>query len=132
MGIRDNIVQGFRWAAREGPLCEEPMRGVRIKVMDATIAGEAIHRGGGQIIPSARRVVYSSFLTATPRLLEPVYQVEILCTPDVVEACYNVVQRRRGNVSRDAPVPGTPFFTVTGFLPVIESFGFETDLRCHT
>ena len=83
-------------------------------------------------VPSARRVVYSSFLTATPRLLEPVYQVEILCTPDVVEACYNVVQRRRGNVSRDAPVPGTPFFTVTGFLPVIESFGFETDLRCHT
>jgi 116 kDa U5 small nuclear ribonucleoprotein component len=30
------------------------------------------------------------------------------------------------------PKPGSPFYTVTAFLPVIESFGFETDLRIYT
>ena len=35
-------------------------------------------RGGGQIIPTARRVCYSAFLMATPRLMEPVYYVEIM------------------------------------------------------
>jgi hypothetical protein len=30
-----------------------------------------------QVIPTARRVCYSAFLMATPRLVEPVYYVEI-------------------------------------------------------
>jgi translation elongation factor EF-G len=34
-------------------------------------------RGGGQVIPTARRTAYSAFLMATPRLMEPVYLVEI-------------------------------------------------------
>ena len=38
---------------------------------------DAIHRGGGQIIPTARRVLYASMITAEPRLMEPVYQCEI-------------------------------------------------------
>ena len=29
---RASIVQGFQWGAREGPLCDEPMRDVRFKV----------------------------------------------------------------------------------------------------
>ena len=32
---RDKIVQGFRWATKEGPLCEEPIRGVNFKIMGA-------------------------------------------------------------------------------------------------
>jgi hypothetical protein len=35
-------------------------------------------------------------------------------------------------VLQDLPRPGTPIFTVKAYLPVIESFGFETDLRYHT
>jgi hypothetical protein len=34
-------------------------------------------RVGEQVIPTARRVCYSAFLMATPRLMEPVYFVEI-------------------------------------------------------
>jgi hypothetical protein len=41
------------------------------QVLDATIAPEPIYRGGGQVIPTARRVCYSAFLMATPRLMEP-------------------------------------------------------------
>ena len=53
------------------------MRGIRFNIHDVTLHADAIHRGGGQIIPTARRVFYASQLTATPRLLEPVYLVEI-------------------------------------------------------
>ena len=38
---------------------------------------DAIHRGGGQIIPTCRRALYAAALTASPRLCEPVYLVEI-------------------------------------------------------
>ena len=53
------------------------MRGVRFNIYDVTLHTDAIHRGGGQIIPTARRVLYASAITAGSALMEPVYLVEI-------------------------------------------------------
>lgn len=53
------------------------MRGVRFNIHDVTLHTDAIHRGGGQIIPTTRRVLYACQLTANPTLMEPVYLVEI-------------------------------------------------------
>jgi len=130
--VKDSIIQGFQWATREGPLCEEPIRNVKFKILHSIIADEPIQRGGNQIIPTSRRVAYSAFLTATPRLMEPVYYVEIQAPADCVSAIYNVLSRRRGHVTGDTPKPGSPLYTVKAFLPVVDSFGFETDLRAHT
>jgi 116 kDa U5 small nuclear ribonucleoprotein component len=130
--IRSSIVQGFQWATREGPLCESPIRGVKFRLLDATVADTSVQRGGGQVIPTARRVAYSAFLTAAPRLMEPVYSVEIQCSSQTVASVYTVLSRRRGHVIEDAPIPGSPLYRLDAFLPAIESFGFETDLRSFT
>lgn len=130
--VKDSIVQGFQWGTREGPLCDEPIRNVKFKILDAVIASDPLHRGGGQVIPTARRVAYSAFLMATPRLMEPYMFVEVLAPADCVSAVYTVLARRRGHVTQDAPVPGSPMYTIKAFLPAIDSFGFETDLRTHT
>ncbi|KAK7940079.1 hypothetical protein WMY93_003405 [Mugilogobius chulae] len=114
--------QGFQWA----------IRNVKFKILDAVIAQEPLHRGGGQVIPTARRVVYSAFLMATPRLMEPYYFVEVQAPADCVSAVYTVLARRRGHVTQDAPIPGSPLYTIKAFIPAIDSFGFETDLRTHT
>ncbi|KAJ8130098.1 hypothetical protein O1611_g3532 [Lasiodiplodia mahajangana] len=76
--IKDSVVSGFQWATREGPVAEEPVRGVRWNILDVTLHADAIHRGGGQIIPTARRVLYAAALLAEPALQEPVFLVEIL------------------------------------------------------
>ncbi|CAF1145985.1 unnamed protein product [Rotaria sordida] len=130
--VKESIVQGFQWATREGPLCDEPIRNVKFKILDASIAQEPIHHGRGQLIPTARRVAYSSFLLATPRLMEPYYFVEVIAPADCVSAVYTVLGRRRGHVTLDAPVPGSPLYTLKAFIPAIDSMGFETDLRTHT
>lgn len=130
--VKDSIVQGFQWASREGSLCDEPVRNCKFKILDAVIAPELMHRGGGQIIPTARRVAYSAFLLATPRLMEPYYYCEIIAPADCVSAVYSVLAKRRGHVTQDAPVAGSPLYTLKAFIPVIDSFGFETDLRTHT
>lgn len=106
--VRDGIKQGFSWGTREGPLCEEPIRNTKFKITDVEVAGEAIFRGGGQIIPTARRACYSAFLMASPRLMEPVYGCTMLGPANAVSALYTVLARRRGHVLSDAPVPGTP------------------------
>lgn len=130
--VKESVKQGFQWGTREGPLCDEPIRGVKFRILDASLAQEPIYRGGGQIIPTARRVCYSSFLLATPRLLEPVYYVEVQAPADCVAAVYTVLSRRRGHVTKDIPKPGSPLYTVKAFIPVLDANGFETDLRTAT
>ena len=53
------------------------------EVCDVVMHADAIHRGGGQIIPTCRRALYAAVLTAQPRLLEPVYLVEIQAPENV-------------------------------------------------
>jgi 116 kDa U5 small nuclear ribonucleoprotein component len=130
--VQESIKQGFSWGTREGPLCEEPIRNAKFRVTGADLASEPIYRGGGQIIPTARRAVYSSFLMAQPRLMEPVYSVSVTGPTDSVSVLYNVLTKRRGHVVSDGPVAGTPLYHAKALLPVIDSFGFETDLRIQT
>jgi elongation factor 2 len=130
--IKDSVVSGFQWATREGPVAEEPMRSVRFNIMDVTLHADAIHRGGGQIIPTARRVLYASTLLAEPGLLEPVFLVEIQVPESAMGGVYGVLTRRRGHVFAEEQRPGTPLFTIKAYLPVMESFGFNADLRSHT
>jgi len=130
--IKDSCVAGFQWASKEGILCDENMRGIRFNLYDVALHADAIHRGGGQIIPTARRVLYACALTAQPRLMEPVYQVEIQCPENAVGGIYGVLNRRRGHVFEEAQTPGTPMFVVKAYLPVNESFGFTADLRSNT
>ncbi|GIY92297.1 eukaryotic translation elongation factor 2 [Caerostris extrusa] len=130
--IKDSVVAGFQWATKESVLCEENMRGVRFNIYDVTLHADAIHRGGGQIIPTARRCFYASVLTADPCMMEPVYLVEIQCPENAVGGIYGVLNRRRGHVFEEAQVAGTPMFIVKAYLPVNESFGFTADLRSNT
>merc|ERR1719153_486077 len=115
--IKDSVVAGFQWASKEGVLCDENLRSVRFNIYDVALHADAIHRGGGQIIPTARRVLYACMLTAEPRLMEPVYLVEIQCPENAVGGIYGVLNRRRGHVIEEAQSPGTPMFVVKAYLP---------------
>jgi len=130
--IKDSVVAGFQWVAKEGVLCEENLRGVRFNLLDVVLHADAIHRGGGQLIPTARRVFYGAQLTAQPRLMEPIYLVEIQCPEAAVGGVYSVLNRKRGQVIEENQRPGTPIYNIKAYLPVLESFGFTSDLRSQT
>ena len=130
--IKDSFVSAFQWASGEGTLCEENMRGIRFNILDVVLHADSIHRGGGQIIPTARRVLYAAELTAEPSLLEPIYLVEIQAPQDVIGGIYGLINRKRGSVVSEAQRPGTPIYNIQAYLPVLESFGFTGDLRAAT
>ena len=130
--IKDSVVSGFQWATKEGPVAEEPMRSIRFNIMDVTLHADAIHRGGGQLIPTARRVLYAATLLAEPSLQEPVFLVEITVPEQAMGGIYGVLTRRRGHVFEENQRVGTPLFNVKAYLPVNESFGFTADLRAGT
>ncbi|GJY70559.1 elongation factor 2, partial [Tanacetum coccineum] len=130
--IKDSVVAGFQWASKEGALAEENMRGICFEVCDVVLHADAIHRGGGQVIPTARRVIYASQLTAKPRLLEPVYLVEIQSPETALGGIYSVLNQKRGHVFEEMQRPGTPLYNIKAYLPVVESFGFSGALRAAT
>ena len=113
-------------------MTEENMRGIRFNLEDVTLHADAIHRGGGQITPTARRVFYAAELTAQPRFQEPIFLVEIQCPDDAVGGIYGCLAQRRGIVNGEEPIAGTPLVMIKAFLPVAESFGFTQALRAAT
>ena len=130
--IRDSMESAFQNVVKEGVLAEENLRGVRFNIQDVELHNDSIHRGGGQIIPTARRVYYASEITATPRYQEPIYLCNISTPQDVMNGIYQCFSQRRGVVFNEESVQGTPLLEVKAYLPVSESFGFTAHLRSLT
>lgn len=130
--IKDSVVGAFQWASKEGVLADEVMRGVRFNVLDVVLHADAIHRGGGQIIPTARRCFYGAQLAAEPRFLEPIFLVEIQAPEAVLGSIYGVLSKKRGQIVSEEQRVGTPLYNIKAHLPVSESFGFNADLRKAT
>lgn len=130
--IKESVVGGFTWATGAGPLSDEPMRNVSCSLLDVVLHADAIHRGMGQIMPTARRVINACFLSSGPALFEPMYLCEVACPQDAMGGVYSTMTRRRGMVFSEEQRPGTPMMNLRAYLPVLESFGFTAALRAAT
>merc|ERR1711975_13084 len=99
---------------KEGALAEEPMRGIKFKLFDVTMHADAIHRGAGQIMPTARRCMYACSLTAQPSLMEPVFLVNITAPEGALGGIYSCLNKKRGHVFAEDNRPGTPIYNLDG------------------
>jgi elongation factor 2 len=130
--IKEHVNSAWQWISKEGPLCEENMRSVRMNLVDVTMHADSIHRGAGQIAPPMRRCSFAALMTANPTLQEPVFLVEITCPQDAMSGVYSCMNLRRGCVFEENEREGTPLRQVKAYLPVSESFGFVAALRQQT
>jgi elongation factor 2 len=130
--IKESVNSGFQWACRSGPLCDEQCRGVIMKLLDVTLHADSIHRGMGQILPTARRVMFAGMYTAKPTLMEPMYIADISVPLDNTGGVYSTLSLRRGEIVEEIPKPGTPMTEIRAYIPVNMSFGFTKELRANT
>jgi len=127
---RDMIIAGFKWTAQVGPLCEEPMRGVKVKLMDVQLHEEPVHRDPAQIMPAVRRAFLGSFLTAQPMLIEPVYKIGVSVPHQWVGEVTGIITRKRGRIV--ASEQKGPITMINGYIPVSETFGLSAEMRSAT
>jgi len=130
--VKDYIVQGFRWAAKEGPLCGEPFYGIKFMLEDVKLHEDPVHRGAGQIMPVSRRACFGAMLMAEPVLLEPIYKIQVQVPEEYLGNVYKVLTKRRGKVVDTTKREGTPLNVIFAEVPVTESFGITTELRSET
>jgi len=125
--VRDTIVSGFRWGAESGPLAGEPMRGVKVRLLDAQLHEDPVHRGPAQIMPATRRAFYGSFLTAEPVVLEPIYKIGVTVSARWVGDVSSIITRKRGRITSSEQKG--PLTMINGYVPVAETFGLAAELR---
>jgi len=130
--VKDHIIQAFQEVIISGVLSGEKMRGIRFNILDLTIHSDPSHRGARQFIPAAKRGFYASQLTAQPRLIEPIFKIDIQTSEECLGACYSVINKRKGTIIGVEAREGTPLRTLSSYLPVVESFGLTESLRSST
>ena len=125
--IKELLMEGFESALDVGPVANEKVMGVKIKLVDAKIHEDAVHRGPAQVLPAIRKAVYGALMSADPTLLEPVQKVFINVPQDYMGASTREIQNRRGqivNMGQEGDMA-----TVESKVPVSEMFGFAGDIR---
>ena len=124
------IKQSFEEAMSKGPLANEKVAGVKIKLMDAKLHEDTIHRGPAQVIPAVRDGIYGAMCGAGRILLEPMQKVFISVPPDYMGGAVNLINQRRGTILEMGQDGADS--TVSAECPVAEMFGFASDIRGST
>ena len=128
--VLELIFDAYEGAMQNGPLAKEPVMGTKIKLVDASMHEDAIHRGPAQVYPAVRRPIYAAILSAKPLMIEPMQKVFIDCPQDYMGSVTRELQRRRGTIGEMEQKD--ELMTVEGKIPVGESFGFSGDIRSAT
>lgn len=124
------VLDGWREALAGGPLADELVQNVKIRLVDVKLHEDAIHRGPAQVIPAVRSAVKAGLLLANDTLLEPMQTLQITVPQDHMGAATAQIQGRRGQVY-DMKSEGDTMIVV-GKAPVAELFGFAGDVRSVT
>ena len=124
------ILEGFHEAMEGGPLADEPVQNVLVKLVDVKLHEDSIHRGPAQVIPAVRSAIKGGLLLANDTLMEPIQKIQINVPNEQMGNAVSQIQGRRGQIL-DITSEGDTI-AVIGKAPVAELFGFAGDLRSAT
>lgn len=124
------VLEGFEEVMKAGPMSREPVMGVKVKLMDAKLHEDAIHRGPAQVIPASRQAIQAAMLMAGATLLEPFQKVFIHVPQEQMGGAMREMQGRRGAIL-DMKSEGDTTI-IEAKAPVAQLFGFSGDIRSAT
>jgi elongation factor 2 len=122
--------QGYEEAMHLGPLAQEKVMALKIKLVDAKLHEDSIHRGPAQVIPAFRSAVYGAMCLGGRILLEPLTKIYINCPESVMGDALRELQQRRGTIE-DIHQEGEATI-IAAKAPVAEMFGFASAIRGAT
>ncbi|MDH5769936.1 MAG: elongation factor EF-2, partial [Candidatus Bathyarchaeota archaeon] len=128
--VKGSITIGFVDAMDEGPLAGEPVRGVKVKLMDASIHEDPVHFGPAQLIPATRHGIFAAMLSADPILLEPLLKINVKTPMEEVGSVTSIVSQKRGKILSVEQRDRLAY--ITGELPASETFDISDVMRSAT
>ncbi|MCJ7478756.1 MAG: elongation factor EF-2 [Candidatus Nanohaloarchaeota archaeon QJJ-7] len=128
--VKELVHDAFKELVDEGPLADEPSIRLKVKIHDASLHEDAVHRGPAQVMPAVKEAIVKGMLDGNARLYEPKQIIRIDTPSDEMGGAMTEVSNRRGDVlemddEEDSAV-------IKAKVPVAEMFGFEADLKSAT
>ena len=124
------VIEGLEEALDDGPLAAEPTQGALLRLHDAKLHEDTIHRGPAQVIPAIRDAVHRALIDGDIKLLEPIQDVRIDVPSAHMGSASGEIQGRRGRV--DDMFQEGDLMVIEGIAPVEEMIGFSSDIRSAT
>jgi translation elongation factor 2 (EF-2/EF-G) len=124
------VIEGLEEALDDGPLAAEPTQGALLRLHDAKLHEDTIHRGPAQVIPAIRDAVHRALIDGDIKLLEPIQDVRIDVPSAHMGSASGEIQGRRGRV--DDMFQEGDLMVIEGIAPVGEMIGFSSDIRSAT
>ena len=127
---RELLLEAFEEVMEKGPRANEPCQGILVRLVDAKLHEDAIHRGPAQVIPAAKNSINGAITTADFMLLEPMQKVFISTPQEVMGNVSRELNQRRA-VILDMKTEGD-MVSIEAKAPVAEMFGFASAIRSAT
>lgn len=123
-----SILKGVMEKMHNGPLTGSYARDIRVSVYDGKM--HPVDSNDISFKIAGLQAFREAFQQADPLLLEPIFQVEVLCPDELTGAVMGDLQSRRALVEgMDA---AGHFQKITAKVPLAEMDGYSSSLRSHT
>jgi len=128
--IMEMVLDMFEDVMKESPVAREPGINMMVKLMDAKLHEDTIHRGPAQVYPAVREGLREAIMQASPVLYEPLQVMRIEAPVEYMGEVSKLVSNKRGQLLDMQQE--TAVVIVTAKMPVGEMIGWSSDLRSAT
>ncbi|KAG5502945.1 hypothetical protein JKF63_04718 [Porcisia hertigi] len=128
---KESIVAGFQAACENGPMAQEPVYGVAFVVTEIFVDADS-GISGGMVLPGVREACRAAMKLQPRRLVEPVYECTVYSSGFTQGKIYASLNRRRSDIIEEVPNEGSDLFYIRCWLPAVEAFGLQDELRVQT
>jgi len=126
----EDIKDAFTDVTESGPLSKEPCSALMVRIHDAELHEDAVHRGPAQIIPAIRYPIVQGMLKVGVTYLEPRQILRIDTPQDYIGNVTAEINNRRGEILNVGQEEYSA--VITAKIPTAELFGFEGALKSAT
>ncbi len=128
--IKEFVINTWRQFTKKATLAGEPLMGVLFVITDATVHTDPAHTGLTEIMTMVSAACNLCYLTADPKLLEPMLTIDIKAPSDYVGAITGLLTQHRGVIQEIKDVAGST--QIRGLIPTSETMGLADEIRGAT
>ena len=122
------ILKGIMDKMNEGPLTGSLARDIRVYVYDGKM--HPVDSNEISFVLAARNAFKDAFRNAGPKIMEPIYNVEVLTPSEYMGACMSDLQNRRAIIEGMGSDKG--FDVIKARVPLAELYKYSTTLSSLT
>ena len=128
--IIELVIDAFEEVVKAGPIAREPCMKLKVRLLDAKLHEDSIHRGPAQIIPAMRQAMKGAMMEGGEIIYEPKQIIRIDAPDTYFGALTKIISSKRGQLIETEQEGGT--IEIKAKLPVSEMIGFTNTLRSAT